>query len=251
MAGAQTPVVINEEDPVVAPPLRVLGTAEESTPLEIRLSEISVQVETEDMSPEDEIFVVLAIADLTPPAANESRVVNVVVSPIYDFDTDVAPAGYSNSMHSNYPNIRIWGPAPIWPQWGVLIMASVIESDDDFPRAMGESALEAALTVELKNKGTNWPPDHTMCNLLEGLVGDDDYIRSAEPGRIGSCNSVWVPSEEDLKSAREGEEVRGYLSFERTTSDDPVGWNSPLDSDPDTNIGMDDSRYTIQFTLSR
>jgi hypothetical protein len=90
-----------------------------------------------------------------------------------------------------------------------------------------------------------------MCDLLEGLVGDDDYIRSATPGRIGSCNTVWSPSEEELKRARDGEEVDSTHTFERARSDDPVGWNSPFDDNPDTNIGLDDSHYWITFTLSK
>lgn len=250
MAGAQAPVVINEEDPVIAPPLRVLGPAEMSVPLQIKLSNVYVDKETEDVSPEDEIFVVMAIADLTPPAGNELPFVNVVVTRIYDFDHD--EIGNNHDKVSWDANIRIWGPAPIW-EAGVLIMASVVESDGDFPPGLGESVIEAALREELRkhHEGGGWNPDGTMCNLMKDLVGDDDYIRSATPGRIGSCNTVWGPSEEDLKQARDGEEVDSTHTFERASSDDPIGWNSPFDDNPDNDIPLDDSRYWITFTLSK
>ena len=209
-------------------------------PVWIRLTEIECIRETADDSPEDEIFAVVVSADL------KSGKVKTRISPVYDFDQQNA------SQRVRATTMTVWGPdlrglpAPIIEPDAAVVIAELIERDEDDSPASAEATIQSALAAKLAQMLTTGLSRSEMAlqlhrELRDKVVelfkdqGDDIIGFTAGP----TADHRWNFSLAELQDVVTGKVVTHDLTFARTWTDQWVI------------AGDDQSLYKVRFEIGK
>ncbi len=209
-------------------------------PVWIRLTRIECVRETADDSPEDEIFAVVVSADL------KSGKVKTRISPVYDFDQDDA------SMRVRAPTMTVWGPdprglpAPIIEPDAAVVIAELIERDDDDSPASAEATIQSALAAKLAQMLTTGLSRGEMALQLHRELRDKvvELFKDQGDDIIGfvagpTADHRWHFSLAELQDVVSGKVVTHDLTFARTWADQWVV------------AGDDQSLYKVRFEIGK
>ena len=213
----------------------------------ITLTDIECVRETRDLSPEDEIYVVVAAVDLTRAGGGSG--VYVRASRVYDFDE------HDQAMRVRSPMLRVWGPygsnvpMPIIAPDAAVILTQVVEHDGDYSPGTWTSVIAARLINKLDEGLDKQLPHATIIEQLDKELFTSVMTILAKPtdsdvvgvAFVNTRESAWRFAADELNRARQGEVVKREFSFKGALEDD-VAIGGPLG---------DDSWYKVRFEISR